>query len=110
MTTTTQTKSQSSQALASSQDNGTGVYLLFVDEKPPSKHDLLVTDYAGTFKTAESAMKWYDQQFLPFGEPQALIAKFDGIKLQIMYRSIVLGEEDHLKGHPAWTYAYDRED
>jgi len=52
-------------------------------------------------------MKWYDGQHLPYGEPQALIARFDGCNIVPKYRSIVLGEEDHLHGHPAWTYAYD---
>ena len=90
--------------------NGSGVYFLFVDKAPPSKHDLLVSDYIGVFVSSEAAMTWYDQQFLPYGEPQALIARFDGNTLNVILRSIVLGEEDGMRGHPAWTHAYDMDD
>jgi len=55
-------------------------------------------------------MDYYDKQYLPYGEPQALIARYDGDKLNIILRSLVLGEEDGLRGHPAWAYAYDMED
>ena len=91
-------------------ENGTGIYMLFVDQSHPSDHDLLVTDYVGRFTTAENAMTWYDQQYLPAGEPQALIAKFDGDDINIVYRSIVLGEIGEATGHPAWAHAYDDTD
>lgn len=91
----------------SSSTNGSGVYLLFVDKRPPSKHDLLVTDYSGAFKSLELAMDWYDKRYLPYGEPQALIARFDGDRLNVIARSVVLGEEDYIAEHPAWVYAFD---
>ena len=106
MTKETLTKTKVSPVFISSDDSNLR-WLLFVDQKPPSKHDLLVTDFVGTFSSPENAMKWYDGQHLPYGEPQALIARFDGCNIVPKYRSIVLGEEDHLHGHPAWTYAYD---
>ena len=93
-----------------SDGNGSGIYLLFVDQMPPSPHDLLVTDFVSSFITADSAMSWYEKIHWPAGEPQALIAVFDGFGLRVVYRALVIGEEDHVPGHPGWSYAYDEED
>ena len=55
-------------------------------------------------------MSWYEKRYAKYGEPQALIAHYNGIKLDVRYRSVVTGEEDHIAGHPCWQYAYDMED
>jgi hypothetical protein len=68
------------------ENNGDGVYLLFVESKPPAKHDILVTDFVGTFRTGQDAINFYDKNYVGSGDPPALIAKFDGIRLAIKYR------------------------
>ena len=65
-------------------NNGSGVWLLFMDSLPLD-HDILVTNFIRTFETSDEAMRYYNERYKN-SDDTGLIAKFDGINLSVVYR------------------------
>lgn len=78
-------------------------YLLFIEGKEyPSDHDLLVDDYVASFSTSSDAMDYYDRYRPRETKPQALVARYNGTSLTILYRTTGYSTQEH-EFRPGWA-------
>lgn len=92
-----------------SDSSGTEFWLLFVNERIPSDYDIQVIDYVGTYPNPNDAMKDYNDNYRDGTWPPALIARYDGNKLEIKYRVDQFEYDEPVPNSGGWFYAYDED-
>ena len=68
----------------------TDKYLLFVEDDVPRDHPIIVSDFIATFPDAISARQYFESNYDIDDKwcPDALVARFDGVQLEIIIASI----------------------